>query len=582
MSNYSNKLSKEYRIFYYLGDLKKYYLIPNNHEKIIYKISNLEETFNEKINAEFKKESLFTKHSLKECQKSNDNRIRNYCNELNSYLDECNIIDTNYFYFNFGDTFKNGHYFNFSKTRSIFSKNNSKNNILLNLNILRHWGNDFKEVQKVDIPFHSKHNKVIWRGSSTGLEHNKLRDNLVKRFQHFDSNRIDVKYSFLSQGYINNNNQYNLSPLSIKDLLKCKFIISIEGNDVATNLKWIMNSNSVVFMPKPKIVSWFMEDHLIPNVHYIEIADDFHDLEDKLNWCMYNLNHCEKIIKNANEYVSQFLDEKKEKEIRNEVIKTYFENIKFEMIDEKFRIKKIPKWNSMLISEKVYYYGTQLNQNFAPFVDKIEVKNIVKNMCGDKIKIAPLVRIISSINDLTTEDISEKYMLKSTHGSSWNMSLTNKTTLEDMKNAIKLWNKPWVFSNEKQYSFIKPRFFLEEKIDCIYNGKNGDAVDIKIQCIFGQPIFIVFKINHIIYFYSEKWEYLDDQGPKKDPKIEKPYYLDEVLELTKILAKPFEFVRVDFYIAKDGIYFGEYIFTPANGTKQLNDELEIYYGNMWN
>ena len=36
-------------------------------------------------------------------------------------------------------------------------------------------------------------------------------------------------------------------------------------------------------MHKPKITSWFMEDKLISNYHYIEIKDDFSDLIDKYN-----------------------------------------------------------------------------------------------------------------------------------------------------------------------------------------------------------------------------------------------------------------------------------------------------------
>jgi TupA-like ATPgrasp len=253
-----------------------------------------------------------------------------------------------------------------------------------------------------------------------------------------------------------------------------------------------------------------------------------------------------------------------------------------ESVKPEFRIQKPPNWSNLLLYQKIYYYGTKLTPAFAPYVDKIEVKRFVKEIAGDRIKVAPIVRILSGPNDIRNEDVSSNYMLKSTHGSSWNMSITQKTTMEDMKKAMKSWNKPWIHSNERQYSYVKPRFFLEEKIDCIYTGKSGDALDIKIRCIYGRPIFIVFKMNHIVYFYTENWVYLGTQGkPHKDPNIARPTYLDELLSLSLILSKPFEFVRVDFYVAKDGIYFGEYTFTPANGGKQLSDEWERHYGNMW-
>ena len=41
-----------------------------------------------------------------------------------------------------------------------------------------------------------------------------------------------------------------------------------------------MSSNSVAVMPRPKYESWFMEGRLQPGVHYIEIKDDYSDLED--------------------------------------------------------------------------------------------------------------------------------------------------------------------------------------------------------------------------------------------------------------------------------------------------------------
>ena len=47
--------------------------------------------------------------------------------------------------------------------------------------------------------------------------------------------------------------------LSVKKQLQYKFIFCPEGNDVATNLKWVLSSNSSGMMPKPKFETWFME-----------------------------------------------------------------------------------------------------------------------------------------------------------------------------------------------------------------------------------------------------------------------------------------------------------------------------------
>jgi hypothetical protein len=56
----------------------------------------------------------------------------------------------------------------------------------------------------------------------------------------------------------------------INYLLEFKGIIMIEGNDVASGLKWALLSQSVVLMPPPKHTSWAMEELLQPWVvsHY--------------------------------------------------------------------------------------------------------------------------------------------------------------------------------------------------------------------------------------------------------------------------------------------------------------------------
>ena len=114
--------------------------------------------------------------------------------------------------------------------------------------------------------------------------------------------------------------------MSIGQHLDYKFILSLEGNDVATNLKWIMSSNSVAVMPKPKYETWFMEGRLIPDFHYILIRDDYTDLEERLHDYIANPDRAERIVTNANEYVRQFFDKKREELISLLVLEKYFSN----------------------------------------------------------------------------------------------------------------------------------------------------------------------------------------------------------------------------------------------------------------
>jgi hypothetical protein len=122
--------------------------------------------------------------------------------------------------------------------------------------------------------------------------------------------------------------------ISIEEQLKSKFLISVEGGDVATNLKWMMYSNSVVLMPSPTMCSWFMEDTLQPWVHYIPLETEFDDLEEKYEWCLNNLEKCEEIANNGKKFVEQFLDTEKENKIINMVLREYVDNVNIIVVGE--------------------------------------------------------------------------------------------------------------------------------------------------------------------------------------------------------------------------------------------------------
>ena len=101
--------------------------------------------------------------------------------------------------------------------------------------------------------------------------------------------------------------------------------MSLEGNDVASNLKWVMSSNSIAVTPRLTCETWFMEGTLKPNYHYIEVNDDFSNLEERLQYYIDHPEEAEAIIKHAHEYVDQFRDKEREKLISLLVLKKYFE-----------------------------------------------------------------------------------------------------------------------------------------------------------------------------------------------------------------------------------------------------------------
>ena len=106
--------------------------------------------------------------------------------------------------------------------------------------------------------------------------------------------------------------------------MKYRYIISIEGNDVASNLKWIMASNSLCLMPAPVYETWFMEGTLQPGLHYVQLRSDFADLEEKILHYEKHPDQAREIVRNANAYVKQFAHRRREQVLSLLVLYKYF------------------------------------------------------------------------------------------------------------------------------------------------------------------------------------------------------------------------------------------------------------------
>lgn len=226
-----------------------------------------------------------------------------------------------------------------TKTRpSIIKYKNSKNtkNVLINLDRNRHWNLPISKVKRYDIPFKNKNNKIIWRGGFTGFGWDPNNPTLRPNRKTLCENYHDCSNPLIDIGPVGSNPYPSIFTYSgkiknyidISIQLKSKFIISVEGGDVATNLKWILYSNSIPLMAQPTMCSWLMEENLKPWVHYVPLNDQFDDLEEKYNWCLKNLDKCEEIAKNGKKYIEQFLDENREKKITNLVLRNYADKVK--------------------------------------------------------------------------------------------------------------------------------------------------------------------------------------------------------------------------------------------------------------
>ncbi|HHF3033353.1 TPA: glycosyl transferase family 90 [Vibrio diabolicus] len=194
----------------------------------------------------------------------------------------------------------------FIKSRPIFGSN--QNSVVLKLNQVRH----FKFVDD-PVRYQDKKDMVAWRG--VGFQPH--RQKVIHAFYNHPQCNIGQTRPVEGQ-------PWEKGFMSIEEQLQYKFLLCIEGNDVATNLKWAMSSNSLVIMSKPKYETWFMEGKLEAGVHYVEVKDDYSDLPEKMDYYLANEQEALAIIENAHQWVEQFKDKRKERLISLMVADKYF------------------------------------------------------------------------------------------------------------------------------------------------------------------------------------------------------------------------------------------------------------------
>jgi hypothetical protein len=226
----------------------------------------------------------------------------------------------------------------FVKSRRISER--PSNALMLPLCRERHWS-AVRLVDRFDRRFEDKEDRLVWRGATTGVFK-------PAKSSHRHSSRyfvaglgirgeaIDVGYdkiiqlpADMPQDDLEAIGARVLGPMSMPEQLSCKYLLSLEGNDVASGLKWMLYSNSAVIMPAPTCESWACEGLLQPFVHYVPVDHDLSNLEEVVDWCRAHDAECRAIAENGRAFIAAFLDERSEAGLVNAVVRAFAEKVVF-------------------------------------------------------------------------------------------------------------------------------------------------------------------------------------------------------------------------------------------------------------
>lgn len=141
------------------------------------------------------------------------------------------------------------------------------------------------------IPFHKKENKIVYGGQNRGNHYNflKRRDIQITQRDYFRSNSVSKK-NVIYEGWIDR-----------IEMIRYKYILDIDGQASTWDATaWKLNSGSVILKTESGWRQWFYDEYL-PNVHFIEIKEDFSDLQEKYEWCENHPAECLEMISKCKE-----------------------------------------------------------------------------------------------------------------------------------------------------------------------------------------------------------------------------------------------------------------------------------------
>ncbi len=228
--------------------------------------------------------------------------------------------------------------------------------------------------------------------------------------------------------------------------------------------------------------------------------------------------------------------------------------------------------NPQYFGEKIQWlklYGGL--ENLSSYVDKYEVRAYVAKTIGERY-LNDLYGVYENPEQIDFCALPQQFVLKSTNGSATLLICKDKNCfdIEKAKYSMNRWlrQKYYRYRKEVQYKNIKNRIMIEKYLE----DDSGELRDYKFYCYDGKARCYGIFSNR---FSSETVDIYDMSGRKLDvtnggmPRSsimhEQSADFNELVTLVECLAKPFQFVRVDFYIVNGQFIFGELTFTDGAG-----------------
>ena len=252
--------------------------------------------------------------------------------------------------------------------------------------------------------------------------------------------------------------------------------------------------------------------------------------------------------------------------------------------------------NPVLFTEKQQWLKLYGHNNLNKYCDKYSARKYIEEKIGNQYLVDLITidnkKYYKNANEIDFDSLPNSFVIQCNHGAHMTHIIRDKSKLSKyqimllkrkLNKELKV-NYAFCQGYELQYKDIDPCIFITK-----YISFNNDLPDFKFFYFNGKMEFFSidqdrFKKHKRTIFDSslEKAKFQCNNYEECDLIIDKDK-VKEMIKIGNIIAKDFNYVRVDFYLADDKIYFSELTFTSASGIALFSPfEYNYELGNLIN
>lgn len=255
----------------------------------------------------------------------------------------------------------------------------------------------------------------------------------------------------------------------------------------------------------------------------------------------------------------------------NQITNYQLERIKFfKALEYQPNLQNPQSFNEKIFWKKIY----DRNPLLPVTADKYEVRSYIKEVLGEekaKELLVPLLYVTDKPETIPFDRLPSSFIIKPNHASGRYIIVENgHYNQREIIMTCRRWLRTSYGLEKMEWAYqpIKRKIVIEE---LLIDEGGIVPIDFKFHMFHGKcksiSVFFNRMTNRSKSTFDEHWNFLPVKNPSRPqgPKIDKPENYEIMLELAEILAKPFDYVRVDLYNIKGKIYISELTHYPKSG-----------------